>query len=102
MDNLNFFESPPHALRQLIWRQRWKIVATVVLCMSATAAFTALSPLTYRSEAKLFVRAGRESVTLDPMATTRSTANDSRDSELNSIQELLASRLILERVVDQI
>src|SRR5688500_7839770 len=29
-----------------------------------------LAPKTYRSEAKLFVRVGRESVTLDPTATT--------------------------------
>lgn len=104
MDNLNPVEPLPFDLFRLAWRQRWKIVATIVLGLAATAAFTSLSPLMYRSEAKLFVRVGRESVSLDPTATTGSTVtvNDSRENELNSISELFSSRLILESVVDKI
>jgi len=60
------------------------------------------SPRTYHSEAKLFVRVGRESVTLDPTATTGQTISvyESRENEINSVLEVLQSRIIAERVVD--
>ena len=104
MDNLNQSEVAPLDLFRLVHRQWWKILLVLVLGLGATAAYTALSPLTFKSEAKLFVRVGRESVALDPTATTGNTVtlNESRDSELNSISELLASRLILEQVVDEL
>ena len=61
-------------------------------------------PRTYESESLLFVRVGRESVTLDPTVTTGQVIalNESRESELNSILEVLKSRALTERVVDQL
>lgn len=61
-------------------------------------------PRKYTSEARLFVRLGRESVTLDPTATTGQvmTLNSSRESEINSVIEVLRSRSNIERVFDAI
>ncbi len=61
-------------------------------------------PRSYTSEARLFVRLGKESVGLDPTATMNETisVNESRESEINSELEILRSRALLEDVVAQL
>lgn len=56
----------------------------------------------YESEAKIYVRIGRESVSLDPTATTGQvvTLQESREGEVNAIEQLLLSRETAEKVVD--
>jgi len=63
-----------------------------------------LLPRTYGSGAMIFVKLGRETVSLDPTATTGSTISvlDTRDNEINSIRDMLYSRGIAEQVVDRI
>jgi capsular exopolysaccharide synthesis family protein len=88
----------------VLFRHKWKMILfflTVTLTMLVLAF---RSPEVYRSEAKLFVRLGRESVTLDPTVTTGQVINVSqnRDSEVNVELEILKSRELLEKVVDSI
>jgi uncharacterized protein involved in exopolysaccharide biosynthesis len=73
-----------------------------LLVIAVTFAYFALAPRIFRSEAKLFVRMGRESVALDPTATTGPivAAADSRENEVNAVSELLTSRALAEKVVD--
>jgi uncharacterized protein involved in exopolysaccharide biosynthesis len=61
-------------------------------------------PKSYQSDARLFVRLGKESITLDPTATTSQTVglSDTRESEINSEIEILNSRSLLEDVVDRV
>jgi len=68
------------------------------------AVGTFLAAEIYRSEAKLLVRVGRESVSLDPTATTGRIINisQSRGDEINSELEILKSRELAEKVVDSI
>jgi uncharacterized protein involved in exopolysaccharide biosynthesis len=64
-----------------------------------------MCPRKYTSEARLFVRLGRESVTLDPTATTAGSIvslSGNRESEINSVIEVLRSRSNIERVIDAI
>ncbi len=70
----------------------------------AVAAYVVLAPEVYRSEAKLLVRIGRESVTLDPTATTGPIIGvvRSRMNEINSELEILRSRDLAASVVDAI
>lgn len=60
----------------------------------------------YRSQAKLFMRLGRENVTVDPTATLGQAPlvaiPASRENEINSIIEMLRGRALLEKVVDKI
>ena len=58
----------------------------------------------YKSEARLLVRIGRESVSLDPTATTGQviSVGQSRESEINSELEILKSRELAQKVVDAI
>ena len=80
--------------------------AVVVFFATVVAAVLAMIflPKTYESEAMIFVKLGRETVSLDPTATTGSTISvlESRDNEINSIRDMLYSRGIIEQIVDRI
>jgi uncharacterized protein involved in exopolysaccharide biosynthesis len=83
------------------WRHSLGIFAGIMLLVFVALA---LAPRTYQSEAKLFVRVGRESVTLDPTATTGQMISvyESRENEINSVVDVLQSRVLLESVVDSL
>ncbi|WP_417744319.1 GumC family protein [Rosistilla oblonga] len=61
-------------------------------------------PRKYESEAKLMLRVGRESVSLDPTATTSQTLmlQKTQEEEVVSALEMLGSRQIAEGVVDEL
>ena len=84
------------------WRNNaGKAILLGLLIVAATAAVILFAPKKYRSEAQLFVRPGRESVTLDPTATTGETlaVSATRESEINSVLEILSSQANLDAVV---
>jgi uncharacterized protein involved in exopolysaccharide biosynthesis len=65
--------------------------------------FTYLSPEIYRSEAKVLIRVGRESLSLDPTVDGPThSLSQSRENEVNSELEIIKSRLLAERVIDSI
>lgn len=87
-------------------RHRGKASLFFVATMTVTLLATILVPRSYLSESKLFIRLGRENVTLDATATL---GNDSvvvtpsaREDEINSVAAMLGSRVMLERVVDSL
>lgn len=84
-----------HQRKALLW-----FAGTLVLAIIAII----VAPRTYQSEARLFFKIGRNSVTLDPTAALGQTMNvyDSRESEVRSYLDMLESRVIVERVVDQL
>ncbi|MEM9586591.1 MAG: GumC family protein [Planctomycetota bacterium] len=80
-------------------------LAIVIGGLSATALVILFAPRSYHSQAKLLLRLGRESVSLDPtITTTGETASlyRTRDSEVNTALQAMRSRSILEQVVDQV
>jgi polysaccharide biosynthesis protein PslE len=87
-------------------RRNWRYSAAffaAVMLLTLVGSF--LLPRTYYSDARLFVRFGRTAV-MDPTATAGSgqvvSLYDTRESELNSLLEVLRSRSLLERVVDAV
>ena len=72
--------------------------------VALTLLAIALWPRSYSSEAKLVIRVGRESVGLDPTATTGSTImlQKTQEDEVNSALDILNSRQVLQRVVDAV
>jgi uncharacterized protein involved in exopolysaccharide biosynthesis len=90
-------------LRRILERHRRN--ALIVFCSVAFLAFvgTLLMPRSYYSEARLFVRFGRENL-VDPTATGGQMVSlyESRESEINSLIEILKSRAILDRVVKEL
>jgi len=88
---------------RFLWQHRKMVLTTFVVGIVLTLLYFSVAPRKYRSEAKVLVRIGRESITLDPTATTGQfvAMADSRDSELHEVEELLASRATAEKIVDQ-
>jgi uncharacterized protein involved in exopolysaccharide biosynthesis len=103
MQNLYEPEPGPSEIASLLWRQKWKMLLVGLVVVVGTLAYASLASRKFRSHAKLFVRIGRESVSLDPTATTGQTISvgDSREGEIAAIQEMLGSRMLLEQVVDE-
>jgi uncharacterized protein involved in exopolysaccharide biosynthesis len=88
----------------ILFRHKWKIIifSLAVIFIATLKTFTA--PEIYMSDAKLLVRLGRESVGLDPTATTGQviSVGQSRENEINSELEILTSKELAEKVVDSI
>jgi uncharacterized protein involved in exopolysaccharide biosynthesis len=102
--------SPDHpaalfvSLLQTCWRQKFKATFAFVVIGAAALGVWYVAPRAYESEARLFVRVGRETVALDPTATVGQTIGmqESRETEINSLMEVLKSRSLHEVVVDEI
>ena len=97
--------APPTADRVgVLFRHKWKAILFFTVTMCLTVAAVVIYPRKYLSEAKLFVRVGRETATLDPTATTGHivTVQNSREREMNSVREILESRWIVEQAVDSV
>jgi polysaccharide biosynthesis protein PslE len=96
----NFFRDSYRALV----RHRRKSALFFVVVVVGTVLVTLFLPRQYRSTGKLFVRLGRENSTLDPTATLGQNPTVavpiSRENEINSVVEILQSRVLLEKVVD--
>lgn len=94
----------PRVIARAMARHWKKCTLFFVLTLVVTGMALVSAPRTYSSQAKLFVRVGRESVSLDPTATTGETVPlyHDHDYELNSIVELLQSRGLFEQVVDRV
>lgn len=86
------------------WQNKGKILLVFAASLTASAGYLYVVEPRFTSEASLFVRLGKETVGLDPTATTGQTiaVQDSREKEIFSVQTLVQSRTVLESVVDKI
>src|SRR4051794_16434616 len=91
-------------LCRILFRHKSKVTFCFALSMCAAIAIILFWPRKYKSESKLLVRLGRETVTLDPTATTGQVMpiSMSRETEVSSVLEMLRSRVIIEKLVDEI
>ncbi len=85
-------------------RFRHRAVTFLVIAVGIVIAGVLLAPRQYSSEARLFLRVGRESGGLDATATIGDNIaiNDNRLNEVNSALEMLKSRELCVRVVDRL
>jgi uncharacterized protein involved in exopolysaccharide biosynthesis len=94
------------AMLQSLTRHWKSSTAIFLLIFGGAISHGILASKTYRSESKLFVRLGRENVTLDSTVTlggnSLSAVPLSRENEINSVVEILESRSLLEKVVDSL
>jgi len=88
----------------VLLRHRRKSLIFAGATLAVAAAYLVVTPKRYESDAKLFLRVGRESVSLDPTATTSNTfsVSVSRQQEVNSALEAIDSRAVYAKVVDAI
>jgi uncharacterized protein involved in exopolysaccharide biosynthesis len=86
-------------------RHRKTIILCPIVSLLFGAAVFVFCPRTYRSESRNFIRVGRESVGLDPTATTGQTValqQSDRKDEIKSAMEILKSRTIVAKAVDRV
>jgi polysaccharide biosynthesis protein PslE len=85
-------------------RHRRRAAQVFVGLLAIAIVGALLLPRMYESEAKLMVKIGRESVTLDPTATVGQTLSvyDSRETEVNTVLEIMGSRAVLDDVVTEL
>jgi uncharacterized protein involved in exopolysaccharide biosynthesis len=89
----------------IISRNRGKLIAFGCVMVLGALVLSSVWPKTYRSEAKLYVRLGRENLGLDATASLGHEINGiqiNREDELNTVVELLRSHALLEKVVDAV
>jgi polysaccharide biosynthesis protein PslE len=91
---------------RILFRHKGKVFCFAVATMLAAAGFAFLYPKSYQSEAKLFLKLGRENVGLDATTNLGQSATvsipPSREEEINTAVEVLRSRLLIEEVVDAV
>jgi uncharacterized protein involved in exopolysaccharide biosynthesis len=106
-DNRLSQDFPETSLRDLyavLFRHKTRILLFFCIVMVTVTLGTFLASEVYESDAKLLVRLGRESVSLDPTATTGQVVNigQDRENEVNSELAILLSREMAEKVVDAV
>ena len=91
-------------LVHVLFRHKWKMFFFFFSIVTLVTVYTAVSPKIYQSEAKLLLKIGRESVTLDPTASTGPimAVTQTRLSEINSEIEILRGRDLIEKVIETI
>jgi len=91
-------------LASAIWNYRYRAAFVFTILIIATVAIYIVVPRKYGSEGKIFVQLGRGSIGIDPTATTAGTIslNESRETEIKSIVEIMRSRELAEMVANEI
>jgi uncharacterized protein involved in exopolysaccharide biosynthesis len=87
-----------------VFRNKWWALLAVGAVLAATFLFLSVRERTYRSYATIFVRLGRESVTVDPTAAATGqvlTLSDSQQRAIQSTLDIFGSEWLLEYIVDQ-
>lgn len=99
-------DDAPFALQsvgRIVWRY-WHVMALFFLATVALVAIaTLLYPRSYRSQARLLLRLGRENTTLDPTVSLGQTVVAvpyTRELEINSALDILLSRALAEKVLE--
>lgn len=94
----------PRDILRALWNHKKKALCVAGAILALAAVGLAVAPRRYASEAKLLIRPGRESIAIDPTATTGATLSvyETRETEMNSVLEVLRSRGLAEAVVDEI
>ena len=107
-------DSPPSAslasfglreLAMILFRHKKKVLSCSLGMLALGTLVLLFAPRKYRSEAQLFLQVGRESVRLDPTATTGAMIGlqqSGRDYEITSAIEVLKSREILKKTVERL
>ena len=94
------------SLLEVLFRHKKKALLLPLAILSLGALIIFFAPRTYKSQAKLFLQIGRESVGIDPSAQTGqqmiSLQQQGRDTEVNSAIDLMTSRGVIAKVVDRI
>lgn len=98
-----FIETSVRDLLYVIFRHKWKIVFVTLLIAFGVTTYTYVVQELYRSEAKIKVNQGRETLAVDPSVSGQSMALlTDHNSEVRSEMQILNSQELVAEVVDLI
>lgn len=92
-------------LLEVVFRHKLKIVLIPLFILALTFAVILFFPRQYRSEAKLYLQVGRESLGMDATATMGPAASliqNNRDEEMKSALQVVGSRGVIAQVVEKL
>jgi polysaccharide biosynthesis protein PslE len=92
-------------LLEIVFRHKLKIIIIPLIILMMTMGVVLFFPRKYRSEAKLYLQVGRESLGVDATATVGPTAGlvqSNRDEEIKSALQVVGSRGVISQVVKQL
>lgn len=90
---------------KLLWRHKFKLALLPPVIIGCGILAIIFLPRTYQSNAKLFLQVGKETVGIDPTATTGDTialSQSGREVEVNTAMDVLKSRSLAALVVDEL
>lgn len=96
---------PSNGIVETLFRHRKKVLLIPTLSLATAAMVIFFFPRTYHSQAVLFLQVGRETVGIDPTATTGKTISlqqSGRDDEVKSAIDVLRSRGVIAKTVDRL
>ena len=86
-----------------VFTHRKTFVLAAGFVLAVTALFYVVAPRQYGSEGRLYVQAGRTNTGLDPTMNAKPVSiQDTRETEVRSVFEILKSRLILQQSVEKV
>lgn len=88
-----------------VYRQRGKLLLFNLIILLLTIGTILFWPREYRSQAKVWIKIGRENSRLDPTAATGKTISvqeTDREDEIKSVIDIMGSRGVIEGAVDQL
>jgi uncharacterized protein involved in exopolysaccharide biosynthesis len=90
-------------LLQALYRQRYKAIVVWSLVMVIAVAGFLIWPRKYGSEGKMYVRVGRVATAISPAGGSGAVSvQDTRETEVRSVVEIINSRAVIESVVDEL
>ncbi|QDS98994.1 GumC family protein [Adhaeretor mobilis] len=95
-------------IRQVIealFRHKKKAITLAMVALAVGTLAVFFYPRKYRSEAKMFLQVGRQTVGIDPTATTDQTISlmhNGREEEVNNAKDLIRSRGLAKKVVERV
>jgi uncharacterized protein involved in exopolysaccharide biosynthesis/Mrp family chromosome partitioning ATPase len=94
----------PREIARIFFRHARKMALFFGVVVVLTLVVIALYPRSYLSQSKLFIQVGRETVALDPTATTGQTMllQKTQVNEINSALDILTSDEVRRRVVEMV
>lgn len=83
-------------------RHKFKALLTWAAVIFVAAILFVLWPRQYGSEGRIYVQTGRNNSSLSPSTSTSVTVQDTRETEIRSVVEIIKSRAVIEAVVDDV